>query len=330
MTDKIARQLGKYQITELLGRGAMAEVYKAFHPTLERDVAIKVIHPRLADDPNSAFRFRREAKVVAALRHPSIVQVYDFEVEGDTLYMVMEFVPGESLREQLAGLHDGGDWMTLNKALHLFRPIVQAVAYAHSRGVVHRDLKPANVLLTREDEPILTDFGLSRFVGAEQLADSGAIVGTPAYMSPEQGEGEAGDERSDVYSLGVMLYELTTGIPPFSAYSPISVILKHLDEPLPPPRLIRADLPVSIERIIQKALEKRPAARFQSAQELLEALKRMPSWLMWPHNRGRCHRCSTPCWNCANGVKTHCSEDCAAIDPTRRGDRRHPTTDQES
>ncbi len=282
MTDHIDKQLGKYHITELLGRGAMAEVYKAFHPTLERDVAIKVIHPRLADDPCSVNRFRREAKVVAALRHPSIVQVYDFEVESDILYMVMEFVPGESLQERLAGLHKDGERMPLGKALHLFRPIVQAVAYAHGRGVVHRDLKPANVLLTPEDQPILTDFGLSKIVGTERLAESGAIIGTPTYMSPEQGEGEAGDELSDVYSLGVMLYELTTGVPPFSAESPISVILKHLEEPLPPPRLISADLPVSIERIIQKAMEKDPVVRFQSAQELLEALNEIDASEVMP------------------------------------------------
>jgi serine/threonine protein kinase len=219
---------------------------------------------------------------VAALRHPNIVQVYDFEVEGDILYMVMEFVPGESLQERLAGLHKNGERMPLDKALHLFRLIVQAVAYAHGRGVVHRDLKPANVLLTPEDQPILTDFGLSKIMGAERLAESGAIVGTPTYMSPEQGESEAGDELSDVYSLGVMLYELTTGVPPFSAESPISVILKHLDEPLPPPRLISADLPVSIERIIQKAMEKDPAVRFQSAQELLEALNEIDATEVMP------------------------------------------------
>jgi len=272
MADRINKQIGKYQITELLGQGAMAEVYKAFHPTLEREVAIKVIHPRLAEDPCSVDRFWREAKVVAALRHPGIVQVYDFEVESDILYMVMEFVPGESLQERLAALHNGGERMSLDEALCLLRLTVQAVAYAHGQGVVHRDLKPANVLLTVEDRPVLTDFGLSKMVGAERLADSGAIVGTPTYMSPEQGEGEAGDERSDVYSLGVMLYELTTGNPPFSAESPISVILKHLDEPLPAPRLMSPDLPVSIERIIQKTLEKEPAVRFQSAGELLAAL----------------------------------------------------------
>jgi WD40 repeat protein/type II secretory pathway predicted ATPase ExeA len=250
----------------------MAQVYRAFHPTLERDVAIKVIHPRLADDADFVERFRHEAKVIAALRHPGIVQVYDFEIEGDTFYMVMEFVPGESLQEHLAALYECGEQMSLDKALLIFRPIVQAVAYAHGQGVVHRDLKPANVLFTSEGEPVLADFGLSRILGTERLASSGAIVGTPTYMSPEQGEGKIGDERSDIYSLGVMLYELTTGIPPFSADSPVSVILKHLDEPLPPPRSLNADLPASIEQVIQQALAKEPDARFQSALEVLNAL----------------------------------------------------------
>ncbi len=272
MMDQLDKLLGKYQIREFLGRGAMAEVYKAFHPTLERDVAIKVIHPHLADDPSFVDRFRHEAKIVATLRHPGIVQVYDFDIEGDTFYMVMEFVPGESLQERLMAIHRRGERVPLDKALPLFRLIVQAVAYAHGQGVVHRDLKPANVLLNPEGQPVLADFGLSKIVGVERLADSGAIVGTPTYMSPEQGEGKPGDERSDIYSLGVMLYELTTSIPPFSADSHISIILKHLDEPIPPPRSIRADLPVSIAQVMQKALEKDPASRFQSAQELLEAL----------------------------------------------------------
>jgi WD40 repeat protein/tRNA A-37 threonylcarbamoyl transferase component Bud32 len=272
MVGRLDKQLGKYQITAFLGTGAMAQVYRAFHPTLERDVAIKVIHPRLADDPDFVDRFRHEAKVVAALRHPGIVQVYDFEIEGDTFYMVMEFVPGESLEDHLAVLYERGEWISLDKTLDIFRPIVQAVAYAHDQGVVHRDLKPANVLFTSEGQPVLADFGLSRILGTDRLADSGAIVGTPTYMSPEQGEGKTGDERSDIYSLGVMLYELATGIPPFSADSPVSVILKHLDEPLPPPRSINQDLPDPIEQIIQKALEKDPAVRFQSAPELLHIL----------------------------------------------------------
>jgi serine/threonine protein kinase len=274
MTDWLNKQLGKYQVKELLGRGAMAEIYKAFQPTLERDVAIKVIHPQLADDPSFVDRFHHEAKVVAALRHPAIVQIYDFDTVDDTFYIVMEYVEGESLKEHLMAIHEQGERMPLDKALRLFRLVVEAVVYAHKQGVVHRDLKPSNVLLTAEGLPVLTDFGLSKIIRGERRDDLvGVIAGTPMYMSPEQGSGEAGDERSDIYSLGVMLYELTTGVPPFNGDDPLDIILKHLEEPFPPPRSINPDIPPSVEQIIERALDKNPANRLYPAQELLEALK---------------------------------------------------------
>ncbi len=294
MTDWIGQQIGKYEIKELLGRGGMGEVYKAFQPALERAVAIKLIHTHLAGEPGAVDRFRREAKVVAALRHPGIVQVYDFDVEGDAFYMVMEFISGESLKERLATLHAREERLPLDEALRLFQLITQAVAYAHSQGVVHRDLKPANVLLTAAGEPVLVDFGLSKILSGEQLTAQGVIMGTPQYMSPEQGSGAAVDAYSDVYALGVMLYELTTGTLPFSGDSPVGIILKHLSELPAPPRSINPALPEAVEQIIQKALAKDPAERYPSAQELLKAIEAriLPqvekATILSPTDDGRC------------------------------------------
>ncbi|MBN1991575.1 MAG: protein kinase [Anaerolineae bacterium] len=273
MTDRPDKQLGKYKIETLLGRGGMGAVYKAFQPGLERNVAIKTIHSYLMRDPNAVKRFEREAKIVAGLRHPSIVQVHDFDVEDDVFYMVMEFVPGETLESRLQALQAKGERLPLAEALHLFQAITRAVAYAHAQGITHQDLKPANVLLTEQGQPVLADFGLSRIVDAERLDTPGSVSGTPQYMSPEQCAGELGDMRSDVYSLGVMLYQLTTGALPFSGKSAVALILKHISETPPPPRLLNPDLPAAIEEVIHKTLAKNPANRYPSAQELLAAVE---------------------------------------------------------
>jgi serine/threonine protein kinase len=265
----IGKQIGKYEIQELLGKGGMGKVYKASHPTLERDVAIKLIHLDYATDPSMVGRFRREAKVVAALRHPGIIQVYDFDIDEDMLYMVMEYVPGESLAQRLAGIRAQGGQLSLEEALRLFRLITQAVAYAHQQGVIHCDLKPGNIILTTQGQPVLTDFGIAKFISGERLTLIGNILGTPLYMSPEQAsEGKVGP-YSDVYALGVILYELTTGVLPFSGDTTMSIILKHINESPPLPRSINPNLPENVEQIIQKALAKHPAERYPSAQELL-------------------------------------------------------------
>ena len=169
----LGKQIGKYEVKALLGKGGMGEVYKAYHPALERDVAIKLIHTHLASESGAVDRFRREAKVIAALRHSGIVQIFDFDVEGHAFYMVMEYVPGENLKQQLTALHARGERMPLDQALSLFRAITEAVAYAHGQGVVHRDLKPANVLLTTAGHPILADFGLSKIISCEHLTAVG-------------------------------------------------------------------------------------------------------------------------------------------------------------
>ena len=265
----ISEQIGKYTIRELLGSGGMGKIYKATHPTLERDVAIKLIHLDHAGDPTVVDRFRREARVVAALRHPGIIQLYDFDIEADMLYMVMEYIPGESLAQRLAGIHAQGGQLPLDEALRLFHSICQAVAYAHQQGVVHCDLKPGNVLIDTQGRPVLTDFGIAKFISGQRLTITGDIIGTPHYMSPEQAAGGTIGPYSDVYALGVMLYELTTGVLPFSGDTSMSIVFKHVNELPPLPRAINPDLPEAVEQIIQRALAKDRAERYPSAQELL-------------------------------------------------------------
>ncbi len=267
------KQLGKYDIIERLGRGGMAEVYRAYQPSLDRYVAIKLLHPFLADDPEFKDRFEREARNVARLRHPNIVQVYDFEfdVESESYYMVMELIEGHTLKDRLNSLN--GQPLPTEEILRITSEAAEALAYAHARGMIHRDVKPANLMLDSDGRVVLTDFGIAKIVTGHQFTASGGMVGTPSYMAPEQGLGEAGDERSDLYSLGVILFQLTTGRLPYDAETPLATILKHVNEPIPSPRQFNPETPAAIERIILKALAKDPEDRFQSADEMLTQLK---------------------------------------------------------
>ena len=277
MEDLVGKTIGKYRIVERLGRGGMAEVYKAFQTNLDRYVAIKVMHPFLADDPGFAARFEREAKNVAALRHQNIVQVYDFDVEEGTSYMVMEFIEGATLKTRLESLAHRGEPLPLKAAIKIAREVGQALAYAHKHNMIHRDVKPANVMVDSGGRVILTDFGIAKILTGPSYTATGATIGTPAYMSPEQGLGQPGDHRADIYSLGVMLYQLTTGQLPFDADTPLAIMLKHVNDPLPPPRSINPNLPEGIERVILKSLAKKPGERYQSVDEMLADLERAGS-----------------------------------------------------
>jgi serine/threonine protein kinase len=273
MQDLIGRTLGKYRIVERLGRGGMAEVYKAFQPSLDRYVAIKILHPFMAEEKDFLARFRREARNVAALRHPNIVQVFDFDVEDDLYYMVMEFLDGPSLKSRLEALHQRGQRLPLLDSIRIVGDVGSALAYAHARELVHRDVKPANVILEASGRVILTDFGVAKILSGTQFTATGTVLGTPAYMAPEQGMGQAGDGRSDIYSLGVMLYEMATGRLPFDADTPLAVVMKHVNEPLPLPRTIAPELPEAIERVILRALAKDPADRFARVDDMVQALE---------------------------------------------------------
>ncbi len=268
MASLVGKTLGKYQISERLGRGGMAEVYKAFHPQLERYAAIKVLHGFLAEGEDFQLRFQREAKAIAALRHPHIVQIYDIDIEDESYYMVMEFIDGGTLKERL--LQNKGP-LPIAEMAHIFKEVASALGYAHRQGVLHRDIKPANVLLDKSGRTVLTDFGIARIVSETQFTVTGTLVGTPAYMSPEQGKGLPIDTTSDIYSLGIILYEMVTGKVPFDADTPLAVIHKHINEPLPPPRSLREDIPAALEDVILKALAKEPGDRYQTSEQLAEA-----------------------------------------------------------
>ena len=223
--DLIGKELGKYELRERIGRGGMAEVYKAYHASLDRYVALKVLHPFLGTDPEFKERFEREARNVAQLRHPNIVQVYDFDFDPvrELYYMVMEYLDGPTLRTRLMQLSLQGELFTIPEALRITRSMAGALEYAHSRDMIHRDLKPGNIMFDADSRVVLTDFGIARIVSGPNMTASGSMVGTPAYMSPEQGLGQAGDHRSDIYSLGVVLYQLVTGATPFDADTPIAI-----------------------------------------------------------------------------------------------------------
>lgn len=267
MVNLIGQTLGQYRIIEQIGQGGMATVYKAYQPSLDRYVAAKVLPPYFAHEPGFAMRFTREAKAIARLNHPNILPIYDFGQEGDLSYIVMKYVEAGTLKDIM------GRPLPLDLTANVLRQIAGALEHAHERGILHRDVKPSNVLLDEGHWVLLTDFGLAKMVeGSAVLTASGVGVGTPAYMAPEQGQGEPVDARADIYSLGVVLYEMLTGRVPFEAETPMAVVIKHITDPLPLPRTINPELPETIERIILKALAKKPGDRFARPMEMADAL----------------------------------------------------------
>ncbi len=274
VTDSLEGQnLGRYRVLEPLGRGGMARVYRAYHPQLDRYVAVKVLRSDLVDEEEFLARFQREARAVASLRHPNIVQVFDADARGDLYYMVMELLEGDTLATRLGDYRARGKRMPLGEVVRVLLDLLDGLAYAHSEGMIHRDVKPANVLLTRRGQAVLTDFGIAQIVGGTKYTVTGALMGTLAYMAPEQGlEGQC-DARTDLYSLGIVLYEMLTGEPPFDAETPLAILMKHVNDPLPLPRQIEPDIPVPLERVVLKVLAKRPQDRYQSAEEMAAALQ---------------------------------------------------------
>jgi serine/threonine protein kinase len=264
---------GRYRIDEILGQGGMSAVYKAFDPNLKRVVAVKLIHPHLASDPRFLVRFEEEASAVAQLRHPHIVQVYDFNHDGDLYYMVQEFVAGETLQLRLRRLNQTGRRMPVDEAVKYIAQIAAAAGYAHQRGMVHRDIKPANIMLDVQGQAILMDFGIVKIVGGTQHTATGAVVGTAQYLPPELIRGETPDARSDIYSLGVTLFEMVSGRPPFEADSAMTLMMMHLNDPVPDLRQLRPEVPDELIAVIEKALQKDRGRRYASMEEFAAALQ---------------------------------------------------------
>src|ERR687883_186847 len=261
---------GRDKIVRKLGTGGMANVYLAEDQELGRRVAIKILDNRHAADDSFIERFRREAKNAAGLSHPNIVSIYDRgEAEG-TYYIAMEYLDGRSLKELIVARGPAPIPVSIDYA----RQILAALRFAHRNGIVHRDIKPHNVLVDAEGRVKVTDFGIAR-AGASQMTEAGSIIGTAQYLSPEQAKGAPVDETSDLYSVGVVLYELLTGVVPFSGESPVEIAMKHLSATPEPPSAKRSDIPHYLDMIVLRALGKDPAERYQSAEEMDADLARV-------------------------------------------------------
>jgi serine/threonine-protein kinase len=261
----------RYQVEARIGAGGMAEVYRGFDPVLNRTVAIKVLLPQMARDTSFVERFRREAQAAARLNQSNIVGVYDTGSDDGTQYIVMEFIEGRTLAEFMAT----GRRPTPVQAAEIAQKICAAIAAAHAQGVIHRDIKPGNVMITREGVIKVMDFGIARVLGPETAPQTSAVLGTASYLSPEQAQGGPVDARTDIYSLGAVLYELLTGRPPFTGDTPVAVAYKQVNETPAVPSSLNPDVPARLDAVVMKALSKNPSNRYQTADEFSADLARV-------------------------------------------------------
>lgn len=268
--ELLGTRIGHCVIREPLGQGGMARVYKGFQEHLDRWVAIKVLPPYYAADPNFVHRFKLEAQAMARLTHPNIITVHDAGEQDGRLYIVMAYMSGGTLKDHMTRS------MEASKALPIIRQVAEALNYAHERSIIHRDVKPVNVLFDDDGRAVLSDFGIAKIMESAEhrLTRPGAGVGTPEYMSPEQCRGDPVSARADVYALGVTLYEMLTGRTPFQADNYTALAHAHIYEPVPPPTLFNSRISSAVEAVIMRALSKEPAHRFGRATEMAQALER--------------------------------------------------------
>jgi serine/threonine-protein kinase len=277
----IGASLGGYEVKDLLGSGGMASVFRGFDPNLQRQVAIKVLSLTAAAMPGFTDRFRQEARLIANLRHPNIVHIYDFGEERGLIYMVQELLPGPTLEQHMADVSRRRARLTPDEIIAIISQLAGALDAAHAAGVIHRDVKPANALWNAAGALVLTDFGIAKnTVAPVNQTQAGMVMGTPTYMSPEQSQGTPLTSATDIYSLGVVLYELIAGQAPFESPTPVGVLIQHIQTPPPSLSSLQPDLPVAVDAVVQRALAKDPAARFNSAGELAQALQQ--AWTAVP------------------------------------------------
>lgn len=264
------KTLGQYQLIEPIGQGGMAEIYRAYQPSVKRDVVVKVLAHTLRDDPSFARQFTQEVDVIAHLQHPQIIPVYDFGQHDEDLYIVMAYLRGGTLADRIDGAQQG---LPDQETLRLIDLIANGLDYAHSKDIVHRDLKPNNILMDEQNNPYIADFGLAKFTEGKLELTNTMMTGTAAYMAPEIAQSGKSTKRSDIYALGIMLFEMLTGKQPYQGKTPYKVLSAHLHQPIPKIHELRPDLPDAMQAVIDTALAKDPANRFSSAREMASAFK---------------------------------------------------------
>lgn len=265
------RKFGRYEILDVLGRGSMSTVFRARDPLLNRDVAIKAIHHQLCVLPEFTKRFEREVTTLAGLNHPNIIDILDMGQEGEIYYMVLKLVSGGTLKERLHSFKEKNLLLSLQDIEKILSSVCSALEYIHNHGIIHRDLKPANVMFDEKDKPMLADFGLVKITGGDSYTITRGVIGTPLYMSPEQCRQNKIDQRCDIYSMGAMLYEMTTGEHMFPSGRLGDILIAHMQKQPSSPRAINPTLPNSVAEVILKAVEKNPDDRYQTAREFAVA-----------------------------------------------------------